>query len=93
MAVLIDLTHARRARRMMHILVERHGIRHFLCGGRDAAFRIDPEKLRWAVGLCCEWVALRTGAEPSSELSEWLTADLKRMLIREVAHAMLQAGY
>ena len=93
MAILLDLTHARRARRLFHLLVERHGIRHFLLGGQEAAFRIDPARLDEAVALCGSWLECRTGREVNPEMAAWLRQDLRRTLIQRVAECMVQAGY
>jgi hypothetical protein len=93
MAVLIDLAHARRARRLFNILVERHGITHFLLGGAEVRFRVDPKRLEEAVQLCAEWLHIRTARQPTQETLDWLRVDLRRALIQRVAECMVRAGY
>jgi hypothetical protein len=93
MAVLIDLTHARRARRLFGILLERYGLPWFLQGGAEKAFRIDPERLTQAVEMCAEWTTRRSGEELNEETRHWLHQDLRRMLIEQVAQSMVRAGY
>jgi hypothetical protein len=93
MAILLDLTHARRARRLFSLLVERHGIHHFLQGGAEAAFRLDPARLDQAVALCGAWLERRTGRPVNQEMTAWLRRDLRRTLIQRLAECMVQAGY
>lgn len=93
MAVLIDLTHVRRARKLFGILLERYGITWFLQGGAEKSFRIDPDRLQHAVDLCAEWAARRTGTQVTPETHQLLHSDLKRLLIQRVAQGMVNAGY
>ncbi|MBI5496984.1 MAG: hypothetical protein HY904_18360 [Deltaproteobacteria bacterium] len=93
MAVLIDLVHVRKARRLFQLLLERNGLRHYLEGDRERAFKIDPTKLESAVTMCSEWACLRTGTTTTEETVDWLRKDLRRMLIQAVAESMVRAGY
>lgn len=93
MAIVIDLLHARRARRLFQLLLERQGIEHFLQGGASVAFRIDPHRLDEAVDMCASWLEMQTGRPVSDELKAWLRQDLRRRLIRVVAERMVRAGY
>jgi len=94
MAVLIDLNHARRARRLFNILLERYGIRHFLQGGADVHFKIDPKKLNEAVLMCADWISLRgDGDIPNDETLTWVRGDLRRILVQRIAESMVSAGY
>lgn len=93
MAIVIDFLHARRARRLFQLLLERHGLPHFLVGGADVAFRLDPQRLDAAVQLCGTWLERQTGRPVTEEMLEWLRQDLRRTLIHHVAESMVQAGY
>ncbi|MEW5851473.1 MAG: hypothetical protein AB2A00_21975 [Myxococcota bacterium] len=93
MATLIDLTHARRGRRLLHLMAERYGISWFLEGGREKFFKLDPGKIETAVEMCAHWLLLRTGSEPNATTRAWLKKDLRRTLIQRLAESMVNAGY
>jgi hypothetical protein len=93
MAVLIDLVHARKARRLFGILLERYGLRYFLEGEKERAFKIDNSKLEEAVRMCADWAAMRTGESANDETLAWIRTDVRRLLIQAVAESMVHAGY
>lgn len=93
MAEVIEIDHVRRARRLLAILVERFGVRHYLAGGCDAHFRIDPVRVDDSVALASEWIARRSGSDPSDGARQYMQRELRRILIRRVAEGLLRAGF
>lgn len=77
----------------MGILVDRFGVRHYLHGGSDACFRIDPHRVEDACALAAEWIARRTGSRPAEAVVVFMQREMRRILIRRVAEGLLRAGY
>jgi hypothetical protein len=79
----IDLDHARRARRLIAILVDRFGVTHFLEGrgpGRVSARACDD-----AVALACAWIERRSGRVVGPFIEEMMRRDLNRLLRQRIA--------
>jgi hypothetical protein len=93
MGEVIDIDHVRRARRLLAILVERFGVRHYLEGGSEASWRIDPARVDDAVSLAIEWITRRSGSRPGEAVAVYMQRELRRILILRVAEGLLRAGF
>jgi hypothetical protein len=95
MAEIIDLDHARRARRMLGILIQRFGYEHFLIHERPAVFppRVDEHHLDDAITLAATWIERRSGRVLGATLRARMRRDLRRRVLCVIAERMVRAGY
>ncbi len=59
--VIFDLDHWRRARRLLPILVDRHGLSWFLVDTFPKRPRFDDSRLERCVDVAADWIARRSG--------------------------------
>jgi hypothetical protein len=85
--VVVDLGHWRRARRLLPILVDRHGVAFFL--DEDTPFpqapRLASERLDRCVTVAAAWIERRSG-RPIDSAGR---ASLRRLLIRHLEERLL----
>ncbi|HZH04456.1 MAG TPA: hypothetical protein VEY30_11790 [Myxococcaceae bacterium] len=91
MAEIIDLTLVSTARRMMHKMLDRHGISYFLQKDGGRLFHIEQKKVDLVIRA-----AARTRPPDSPRLPspavDYCRREIRRELIRRVVEAMLQTG-
>jgi hypothetical protein len=85
----VDLTLVSRARRITHLVLEDRGLGFFLHGSSRAP-KLDPRRIRWIVEAARRQVGPEARNDPDA-LSRTRRV-VRRELIRQLAHAMLQAG-
>jgi hypothetical protein len=80
--VVIDLDHWRRARRLLPILVDRHGVAFFLDSA--VSFPHPPvfcaKRMARAVDVAAHWIEMRSGRVVDACGRETLLAHLRRVL-------------
>src|SRR5688572_27609033 len=79
----IDLDHARRARRLIAILVDRFGVSHFLEGRGPG--RVNMRACDDAIALACAWIERRSGRAVGPSIEDLMRRDLHRLLRRRIA--------
>lgn len=83
-AIVIDLDHVRRARRVLPILVERFGMAHFLAAETAETLdsgAIDGPACDDAVALAGVWIERRSGRSVSAAIEEIMRRELRRLLV------------
>jgi hypothetical protein len=85
--VVVDLGHWRRARRLLPILVDRHGVAFFLDESHSFphAPRLAQERLDRCVAVAAAWIERRSG-RPIDSVGR---ASLRQLLIRHLEERLL----
>lgn len=84
MGAVVDLQQWRRGRRLLPILVDRHGLAFFLDegGGFPATPVVLPERLARCVAVAADWIEMRSGRGVDDEGRASLLLQL-RVILRD----------
>ena len=94
MGEVIDLNAVRHGHRLFRLFLRQHGLPYFLAQTRSqdsaAVPRLDPAVLEATLSMAAEWITLRGAQPPNAPTRALLLRDLRRLLIAQIAHQLVQ---
>ncbi len=84
MANVVRFDHIRRCRRFFRILVDQFGLEYFLAP-TERGFAPCANALRESVAFASDWMALRTGEEPTEATQDVMRRELMTLVNRRLS--------